>query len=166
MAKVGHPNFGQSRSIKVGQSRSKFFSQSRFGQRRIGQSRSNKDGQKSVWPKSVSAAGRHHTSDGEKNVVSSRFSLSLYSGLAEFQACFRAHLFFLRMYLLGSDPQILEQRNCAHGDKWVESPRVKDFLSRLSPDCRTSEVNRALRLGLDEWVPFRRFDLNFDGSAS
>ena len=45
LAKVGHPNFGQSRSIKVGQSRSKFFGQSRFGQSRIGQSRSNKDGQ-------------------------------------------------------------------------------------------------------------------------
>ena len=40
LAKVGHPNFGQSRSIKVGQSRSNFFGQSRFGQSRIGQSRS------------------------------------------------------------------------------------------------------------------------------
>ena len=44
LAKVGHPNFGQSRSIKVGQSRSNFFGR-RFGQSRIGQSRSNKDGQ-------------------------------------------------------------------------------------------------------------------------
>ena len=31
LAKVGHSNFGQSRSIKVGQSRSYFFGQSRFG---------------------------------------------------------------------------------------------------------------------------------------
>ena len=38
LATVGHPNFGQSRSIKVGQSRSHFF------------------WPKSVWPKSVSAA--------------------------------------------------------------------------------------------------------------
>ena len=43
LAKVGHPNFGQSRSIKVGQSRSNFFGQSRSnkdGQSRFGQSRS------------------------------------------------------------------------------------------------------------------------------
>ena len=39
LARVGQPNFGQSRSIKVGQNRSQFF-----GQSRIGQSRSNKDG--------------------------------------------------------------------------------------------------------------------------
>ena len=61
LAKVGHPNLGQSLSIKVGQSRSNFFCQSRIGQSqskrlakvgqiffcqsRIGQSRSNKDGQ-------------------------------------------------------------------------------------------------------------------------
>ena len=41
LAKVGHPNFGQSRSIKVGQSRSEFLGQSWFGQSRIGQSRSH-----------------------------------------------------------------------------------------------------------------------------
>ena len=35
LAKIGHPNFGQSRSIKVGQSRSNFFCQSRFGQSQI-----------------------------------------------------------------------------------------------------------------------------------
>ena len=34
LAKVGHPNFGQSRSIKVGQSRSNKDGQSRFGQSR------------------------------------------------------------------------------------------------------------------------------------
>ena len=41
LAKVGHHNFGQSRSIKVGQSRSKFFGQSRFGQSRSQPSRND-----------------------------------------------------------------------------------------------------------------------------
>ena len=40
LAEVGHPNFGQSRSIKVGQSRSNFWASVGYGQSRIGQSRS------------------------------------------------------------------------------------------------------------------------------
>ena len=91
----------------------------------------------------VDSAGRHHTSEGEKNVALFRFSLSQYTLLAKFQASPRAHL-----------------------DKSARSLREMGFLSRLMADCNASDMNYTRRLGLNEVVPFRRFDLNFSGSAS
>ena len=56
LAKVGHPNFGQSRSIKVGQSLN-FFGQSRFGQ--SGSQPSLQAGQTADWEDSWTKSVTH-----------------------------------------------------------------------------------------------------------
>ena len=61
LAKVGHPNVGQSRSIKVGQNRSKFFGQSRFGQSRSSPQLA-KVGQRAVYNRHTEVEVHHHPS--------------------------------------------------------------------------------------------------------
>ena len=85
-------------------------------------------------------AGRHHTSEGGKNVAlfSSRSPLNVYNMFAKSQASLRAHRSFAKVS--SWNPRSLKQRNCAHEDEWVESLRVMVFFHVSFAACRSSGV--------------------------
>ena len=107
-------------------------------------------------------AGRHLTSEGEKNVAlfRSRCPLSLCAFWpSPMLLCVPIAL--LPRNLVVFDLQNLEQRNCAHEDEWVEEHPVMVFSTEFLRTVKHLAQSEPASLVSSELVPFRRIDLTF-----
>ena len=98
-------------------------------------------------------AGRHHTSDGKKNVAlfASRSPSSLYNCFAKSQASLRAHRSFANASWVRSSN--FGTRKLRHEGKWVESPQVMVFFPVSWRTVELETWNVHLVLVSMNWCP-------------